>query len=196
MKYGLSIAAGLGVLGLACLAALLSRNPLDAFVFYCFGGLMMGSSLAVVITRNIVHTAVWLLGTLGSAACLFFLMAANLLAAVQLIVYAGGILILIVFGVMLTARNPYMRTQPKRGEVVMACLAGVILFGALVGVSMAGPWPVLAGAPEAGSAATAASVREFGNALLTQYLIPFEAASALLLSVLIGAAYLARPEKR
>lgn len=196
VRYGLSIVAGLAVLALACVGALFSRNPLETFVFYVFAGTMMGSSLAVVLTRNIVHSAVWLLGTLGSAACLFFLLAANLLAAVQLIVYAGGILILIVFGVMLTARNPYMRTQPKRGEIVMASVASLVLFSGLVSVAMAGPWPDLPGQVAATQPARVAAVREIGNALLTDYLVPFEATSVLLLAAMIGAAYLARPEKR
>lgn len=173
-----------------------SGSVLETVVFYVFAGVMVGSSLAVVLTRNIVHSATWLLGTLGSAAGLYFLLAANLLGAVQLIVYAGGILILIVFGVMLTARNPYIRSQAKRGEVVMAICVGLILFVAIVGMTLSGPWPKLATAPTAEQMAQVAPVSDIGHALLTTYLVPFEISSVLLLAVMIGAAYLARPDKR
>ncbi len=169
---------------------------MEAIVFYIFAAIMMGSSLAVALSRNIVRSAVWLLGTLGSAAMLYFLMAANLVAAIQLIVYAGGILILIVFGVMLTARNPHMKTGAKRGEILVAALVGIVLFVGIVTVSLSGPWPELPGGPVDGDAVRAASVETIGNKLLTEYLLPFELASVLLLAVMIGAAYLVRPEKK
>lgn len=175
-----------------------SSNPLETFVFFTFATIMAGSSLAIALSRNIVRSAVWLLGTLGGAAMLYFLLAANLLGAIQLIVYAGGILILIVFGVMLTARNPYMRSEPKPGEIVMAAVVGLILFAGLVYASgsLADSWPTLPDAPAPGATAQAVSVHEIGKKLLTDYLVPFEVVSVLLLAVMIGAAYLARPEKR
>ncbi len=194
---GVSIAAAmlwLAVIGGTSLA--FSSHPLETFVFYVFATVVMGCSMAVALSRNIVRTATWLLGTLLGVAVLYFLMAANFLAAVQLIVYAGGILILIVFGVMLTARSPYMRGEPKRGEVVMASLVALVLFVGLVSVSLAGPWPELAGAPPADQLAKIATVDSIGKALLTDYLVPFEIVSVLLLAAMIGAAYLARPERR
>lgn len=194
---GASIAVGalwLAVIGGTSLA--FSSHPLETFVFYVFATVVMGCSLAVALSRNIVRTATWLLGTLLGVAVLYFLMAANFLAAVQLIVYAGGILILIVFGVMLTARSPYMRGEPKRGEVVMASLVALVLFVGLASVSLAGPWPELAGAPPADQLAKIATVESIGKALLTDYLVPFEIVSVLLLAAMIGAAYLARPEHR
>jgi NADH:ubiquinone oxidoreductase subunit 6 (subunit J) len=190
-----------GLAGLAWLVVIgfgsaWSSNPLESFVFYVFATIMAGSSLAIALSRSIVRSAVWLLGTLGGAAMLYFLLAANLLGAIQLIVYAGGILILIVFGVMLTARTPHMRSEPRAGEIVMASLVGLILFVGLVSVSLSGRWPVIPGAPAAGAGAKVASVHDIGTKLLTDYLVPFEVVSVLLLAVMIGAAYLARPEKR
>ncbi len=190
----------LGLAWLVVIAAgsLGSSKPLETFVFFTFATIMAGSSLAIALSRNIVRSAMWLLGTLTGAAMLYFLLAANLLGAIQLIVYAGGILILIVFGVMLTARTPYMRSEPKPGEIAMASLVGVILFAGLVYAagSLSAVWPELPGAPAPGTTARAVSVHDIGKKLLTDYLVPFEVVSVLLLAVMIGAAYLARPEKR
>ena len=72
---------------------------MDSLAFYIFAAVSLTSAIGIVVTTNIVRTAMCLLGTLGGVACLYFLLDANFLAAVQLIVYAGGTLILIVFGV-------------------------------------------------------------------------------------------------
>jgi len=166
---------------------------LEAAVFYIFGGLMVVSSLAILISRNIVRTAVWLLGALAGAAGLYLLLSANFLAAIQLIVYAGGILILIVFGVMLTARNPYVSFEVKPREIAVAVVIGLILFVGLAAVIKAGPWPEIPGAQPSDEVASVANI---GRSLLTDYLIPFELVSVLLLAVMIGAAYLASPQKK
>jgi NADH-quinone oxidoreductase subunit J len=166
---------------------------LETVVFYIFGGLMVVSSLAIVVSRSIVRSAVWLLGTLVSAGFLYFLLSANFLGAIQLIVYAGGILILIVFGVMLTAKSPYVRFNARPREIAIAALVGVILFAGLTGLMLATDWPAIPGAaPER----EVRPVADIGRSLLTQYLIPFELVSVLLLAVMVGAAYLASPEKK
>ncbi len=164
---------------------------MEALLFYLFATGMVGSSLAILLTRDIVRAATWLLGTLGSAAGLYFLLAANFLAAVQLIVYAGGILILIVFGVMLTSRGGPGAGARAR-ERVAAAMVSLVLFVALTAMLVRAPWTASPAAQPGG----AASLRQIGHELLTTYLVPFEAASVLLLAVMIGAAYLARPEKR
>jgi NADH-quinone oxidoreductase subunit J len=135
----------------------------------------------------------WLMGALSSAAGLYFLLGANFLGVVQLIVYAGGILVLIVFGVMLTGRSPFLRFDPRPAETALAALVGVLLFAAFSAVLLGSAWPPLPGAVPVRQAAT---VREIGRALLTDYLLPFEVVSVLLLAVMIGAAYLARPVRR
>ena len=197
MSTQMQMAAGAAAVLLALLAiALLSQfssAPLEAFAFYAFGGAMAGSSLAVALGRDIVRSAVWLLATLCAAAVLYLLLAATFLAAVQLIVYAGGILVLIVFGVMLTGRSPFLRQRPRPTELALAGGVGVVLLVALATMMLTVRWPVLPGAAPSG---TAAPVAEIGTALLTTWLVPFELVSVLLLAVMIGAAYLARPERR
>src|SRR6478672_12035043 len=101
-------------------------------LFYVFALMSAGSAVGLVISRNIVRTAVCLLFTLVGVAGLYFLLSAEFLAAVQLVVYAGGTLILIIFGVMLTSKSPFSRFEPKAGEVVVAIAACIVLFAALV----------------------------------------------------------------
>src|SRR2546429_5979757 len=86
----------------------------------------------VVISRNIVRMAVALLFTLLGVGGLYFLLNAEFLAAVQLVVYAGGTLILIIFGVMLTSKSPFSRFEPKVAEVIIALSVGLILLVALI----------------------------------------------------------------
>jgi NADH-quinone oxidoreductase subunit J len=189
LLYG---ALGVALLALFALLGACSAHPLETFTFYTFAATMVGSSLAIVLTRNIVRAATWLLGTLGAAAGLYLLLSANFIAAIQLIVYAGGILVLIVFGVMLTASNPFAKFTPSRGEVLVTTVAMLVLLASLLAVMFAGPWPDLKTHPTA----KVAEMRSLGEVLLTDYLVPFEAVSVLLLAVMIGAAYLARPVKK
>lgn len=162
---------------------------LEVLAFYIMAGLAAGSAVGVVVSTNIVRTAVFLLGTLGSVAGLYFLLDANLIAAIQLIVYAGGTLILIIFGVMLTSKSPWIRFNATRGQIIAASLVAGLMFLGLCILLLTGDWSggaVLEQSPR---------VKDVGRVLLTDFLVPFEVASVLLLVVMIGAAYLARPEK-
>ena len=173
----------------------------SAVLFYIFAGVTALSAVGLVLSRNIVRTAVCLLFTLAGVAGLYFLLNAEFLAAVQLVVYAGGTLILIIFGVMLTSKSPFSRFEPKPAEVVVAvAVASVLLVVLVLAVTSVRfheadpPVGVTSGAGEP----ERYPVLELGQALLGDYLIPFEIVSVLLLVVMIGAAYLAkgrRPEE-
>src|SRR5688500_9388951 len=114
----------------------LTTDHASAALFHIFGLLSAGSAIGVVVSRNIVRTAVALLFTLMGVAGLYFLLHAEFLAAVQLVVYAGGTLILIIFGVMLTSKSPYSRFEPKLGEVILAIsIAIVLMFALTLGVT-------------------------------------------------------------
>ena len=162
-----------------------------AVLFYAFALMCAGAALTVAFSKNIVRMAVALMFALVAIAGLYFLLNAEFLAAVQLVIYTGGTLILMIFGVMLTSRNAVSRFQPKRGEYVMAILIAVVLFGtlalAITRWTRANPSPVNAGAEHDPYA-----LSKLGQALLGDYLVPFELASVLLLTVMVGAAYLAR----
>jgi NADH-quinone oxidoreductase subunit J len=101
-------------------------------LFWLFALMTGGSALGVVISRNVVRMAVSLLFTLAGVAGLYFLLNAEFLAAVQLVVYAGGTLILIIFGVMLTTKSPFSRFEPRLPEVVIAVSIAAVLLTALV----------------------------------------------------------------
>jgi NADH:ubiquinone oxidoreductase subunit 6 (subunit J) len=168
----------------------LESDVIEAALFYIFAAVAVLSAVGIVLTRNIVRAAIWLLGTLGAAAGLYFLLAANFLGAIQLIVYVGGTLVLIIFGVMLTSRTPGARLPLRRWEVIGGGAVCGLLFAALSFVLLKADWAARANPSEHGY-----TVAQIGNELLTTYLVPFEVASVLLLVVMIGAAYLARPEK-
>jgi NADH-quinone oxidoreductase subunit J len=167
-----------------------SISTVTAVLFYLFAGMSVVSALGVVISRNIVRTAVCLLFTLIGVAGLYFLLNAEFLAAVQLVVYAGGTLILIIFGVMLTSKSPFSRFEPKLVEVVIAMSINLVLLIALV-----------MGIRQTNFATNQLlfdryPVDKLGQALLGDYLVPFELSSVLLLAVMIGAAYLAKGRRR
>jgi len=173
------------------LAVATQVETLSAVLFYVFSGLTAAGALGVVLSRNIVRTAVCLLFTLLGVAGLYFLLESEFLAAVQLVVYVGGTLILIVFGVMLTSGSQFRRFQPKPAEIVIAGSVAVVLFAALVMAIRNAHFVT-------GWMETQAKypVGALGQALLGDYLVPFELASVVLLVVMIGAAYLAKARRR
>ena len=156
--------------------------------FFFFGLLTVVASLAICLTKDIVRMAVWLFVALGAVAVIYFLLAAPFVAVIQLIVYAGGTLLLLVFGVMLTSKSPWASFKTNRSDLVAGGFISVVLAITLVSLMLCTQWPV----PQAGDQVTVASL---GQELLTTYLVPFEAVSVLLLVVMIAAAYLAKQEK-
>ncbi len=168
-----------------------SGGVLEALIFYCLAGVALISAIGVVISRNIVRTATCLFFTLGAMAGFYFLLAANFVGAVQLIVYAGGTLVLIIFGVMLTGRSMVAHYRARWFEIAAGATAcGLLLFG-LTGILWRIPWEL-----SARPMTEAPTIETMGVQLLTAYLVPFEVVSVLLLVAMIGAAYLARPERR
>ncbi len=154
-------------------------------VFYGFAALTLAGACAVAFSRSIVYSAFALLATFFGVAGLYAFLAADLLAVVQLLVYVGGILVLILFAVMLTSRigslqisNPSIRVIPA----LVLCLV-------MVAISVIVALQVFGGGQPAPAKETAA---DLGDALLSAYVLPFEAISILLLAVLLGAVTLAR----
>jgi NADH:ubiquinone oxidoreductase subunit 6 (subunit J) len=196
-------------------------NPHDV-LFWVFGGATALGAVAVVLSQNVARMAFWLIVSLGSTAGLFFLLNADFIAAAQLLVYVGGTLVLLIFGVMLTASGPLSVIKTSPGESVIGALLGVCLLGVL-GFSVCstgwetlpsnqpGSTPAKLPAPPL-SAVEGNSIRPIGFSLLglrpdrdmasgdgvpsTGYLLPFEIISVHLLVVLIAAAYLARAKRR
>jgi NADH-quinone oxidoreductase subunit J len=158
---------------------------MDSILFYLFAGIVAAGAVGVAASRNIIRTAVYLLFALAGVAGIYLLLGAEFLAAVQLVIYVGGTLILIIFGVMLTSRSSKMHFEPTLGESVIATVIGVVLLGSLC--------VALAHLPERAVATSPPySLTALGAALLGEFVIPFELISILLLVVMIGAAYLGK----
>jgi len=166
-----------------------SIEQLKPALFYVLALLTAGAAWAVVASGNIVRMAVYLLLTLMGVAGLYFLLQAELPAAIQLIVYAGGTLILIVFGVMLTSRDPAAQLITPVGERVAGLLVAVAIAGVLIVAMAASALPAAEVAQGPGGYGRVAL---FGQMLLSRHLVAFELAGVLLLVVMIAAAYMAR----
>ena len=182
--------------------------------FLLFALIACASAVAVVVTGNIVRMACFLVMSLAAVAGLFFLAGADFLGAVQLMVYVGGTMVLLVFGVMLTARGPFVSMKTGGGQWIMATIIGGSLLAVLLQAAMSvQDWNMPKGAPS-GSAAVAPTAWPIGlglmgvrvdqfeqaNPLLRRgmsgHLLAFEIISVHLVVVLIGAAYLARAKRR
>lgn len=166
-----------------------SGGAMEALLFYAVGGGAVVSAIGICVAKNVVRMAVWLFVALGSVAVLYFLLAANFLGAIQLIVYAGGTLILLVFGVMLTSKSPWVKFEPRAWELIGGGLVCLVLLVSL-GFALFRRFSVIEGGAFPGVA-----VADLGRALMSKYLVPFEVAGVLLFIVMVGAAHLARQEK-
>jgi len=146
-----------------------------------------------VVARNPVHSALMLIMTLFGVAVMFVLQQANFLAAVQVIVYAGAIVVLFLFVIMFLGvdREEDLRAEPLRGQRPLA--VGLVLLGTtgLLLLGQVSKWTT--GQPSvAGTDTGAPNVNLLGKSLYTTYLFPFEATSALLIIAVVGAVVLAR----
>jgi NADH-quinone oxidoreductase subunit J len=135
-----------------------------AFLFWLIAGLTGASAVMVLVTQNIIRAAAWLLFTLAGVSALYFLLGADFVGATQLIVYVGGTLVLVVFGVMLTAQGPFVSMKAGAAEWAATILVGVLLFGALVATTLFSTWPTQT--PETIDAATSPSTVQLGEAFL------------------------------
>jgi NADH-quinone oxidoreductase subunit J len=155
-------------------------------IFWFFAALMIGSALVVVHGKNLVHSAFALLATFFSAAVFYALLGADFLAGAQVLIYVGGILTLILFGVMLTNRIFDVNLRTETFQIGPSALVSAGVFGALTLVIVKTPWRAVSLLEEGPTTA------KMGQLLVTQYLLPFEVASVLLLVALLGAAMLVR----
>ena len=127
------------------------RHQLAQLFLLLFAIVACASAVAVVVTGNIVRMACWLVVSLGAVAGLFFLAGADFLGAVQLMVYVGGTMVLLVFGVMLTARGPFVSMKTGGGQWIMATIIGGSLLAVLLQAALSIPdWAT----PTAGLAET------------------------------------------
>lgn len=148
--------------------------------------LVLIPALLVVGSRNLVYGVLWLGVTLLATAAVYVRLQAPFVAAVQVLLYAGGVVILLIFGLMLTRRHETLgvialKANPLRGIVVAVPLFGTLV-AAILKSPVPAPQPFTAGVP----------VTSVGRSLLTDYVLAFEVLSVLLLAAMIGAIVIAR----
>ena len=172
--------------------------------------LACGFALGVLFSQNVVRMAFFLIVSLASTAGLFILAGAEFVGAMQIMIYVGGTLVLLIFGVMLTAQANFVSMKTRAGEWILAAIFGGSLLALLVQASFSVPqWRVPRADQHQVSVAETKVAAPIGLGLLgvrvdkvsptdgkSGYLLPFEIVSVHLLVVLVGAAYLARTKKR
>ncbi len=164
---------------------------LYTIIFYLFAVITLGAASIVVFSRNIVRAAFALLFAFFGVAGIYVFLLADFIAVTQLLIYVGGIMVLILFGVMLTNRQINVDAKTGTVQTLPAVFITAALAGTLVGIFWSADWKVSANMSTADKTAP-----QIGELLLTKYLLPFEVASVVLLVALIGAAMIARREKK
>ncbi len=160
---------------------------LETVIFFFLAGMAVAAGVAILLSTSIVRMAYWLITMLIAVGGLYFLLGAYFVGVIQILVYVGGVAVLLVFGVMLTSRQMAPKLLPGRGEVLWLIVVGFVLLEALTLSILHTRW-------QQNTMAPANSVGEIGRNLLGEFLGPFELVSVLLLVAMLGAAYLARPK--
>jgi len=155
-------------------------------LFYIFALAAVSAGLLILFSTSIVRMAYLLIGMLLALAGIYFMLGDYFLGVIQIIVYAGGVAVLMVFGVMLSSRQMAPLLLPRRWETIWLSGVSLFLFAGLVLAATEARWS--ARLPPANN-----SVADFGRHILDRFLGPFELASVGLLIALLGAAYLALP---
>jgi NADH-quinone oxidoreductase subunit J len=200
IAWTLGSAAVVGAVGVLsarlspALAAGASRQVAGTFtladgIFYAVAALTVAGAAAVALSRNILYSALGLLASLLGAAGLYVFLSADFVAVAQVMIYIGGVLVLVLFAIMLTNRIGDVNvSNASLGWASGGILAAVMLALLLV-VAFEVPWAVR-------PAPAVPTTAPLGHALLQQWLLPFELASLILLATLIGAIIIARKEIR
>jgi NADH-quinone oxidoreductase subunit J len=167
--------------------------------FYVLAVVILGAALAVVTTKNVVRAALYLITVFASVVGIYLLLAAEFVAVTQILVYIGAIMVLMLFGIMLTRARIGREVQLTHDHWWIGLATGVLLVG-VMGYALLDQWgddklprdtQVQSIADNTGPSNTAT----VGDAIFQQYLIPFEVVSVLLTAALVGAIVLARKDR-
>jgi NADH-quinone oxidoreductase subunit J len=161
---------------------------LEPLAFGALAVILIGSGLAVVLTKNLFHSVLYLALMLTGTAGVFLLLEAEFLAAVQILLYAGGVVTIVVFAIVVTERLVGERLSQTSRNLVSGVVVGIAFLAAVLAF--------LSGAalPTARPAMAGDLTRAIGMSVLTQYVLAFELLAVLFLAGLLGAIYLARPD--
>jgi NADH-quinone oxidoreductase subunit J len=165
---------------------------LETIFFYAFALLTLGGAVLTVTRGSAVHSAIWLIVSLAGVAGLFLLQSAEVLFAVQIILYVGGIMLLFLFVIMLVNLDQAAKERQfnKQWWLALACVLGV---GAeLFYFIRKGAGAFRLAEPAAAAPVAGGNTEEIAQVLFSQYLLPFEVASILLLVAIVGSVVMAR----
>ncbi|MFA0960886.1 NADH-quinone oxidoreductase subunit J [Roseivirga sp. BDSF3-8] len=164
------------------------------WLFYMFAGLTIASALVILLTRNILYAAFSLVVTFLGVAALYVLAGADFIAVTQIMVYVGGVIVLMIFGVMFTNKVQGKPITTAVHNRVWGVLISVGLFAFLFAFILRMNWNALGwiSRSEELTVDGSGTIHRLGTGLMTDYLLPFELAGILLLIALVGAAFVAR----
>ncbi|MDF9801021.1 NADH:ubiquinone oxidoreductase subunit 6 (subunit J) [Catalinimonas alkaloidigena] len=164
-------------------------------IFYIFAGITVISALMILFTRNVLYSAFLLIVTFLGVAAIYVFAGADFLAITQILVYVGGILVLMIFGVMLTNKISGQAVMTEGQHHFWAALIGLSLFGLLSYTILQVNFSSLAwiqAARNANEQVQESTIQRLGILLMSDFVLPFELAGVLLLIALIGAAFIAK----
>jgi NADH-quinone oxidoreductase subunit J len=150
------------------------------------GTVLLVAALQVVLARNLFHSVLWLALALVATAGLFLFLHAEFLAAAQVLLYAGGVVTIVVFAIMLTERLIGQTIRQMNRGIGWGAVVALAVFATVAGVIVRSPGPR--------SVAPAATTAGLGRAVLADWVLPFETLAVLLVAALLGAVYLARTD--
>jgi NADH-quinone oxidoreductase subunit J len=158
-------------------------------LIWILGGAMIVAAVGVVTSRNVVHAALFLVGTLMGAAALYVMLFAEFVAWVQVLVYVGAVVVLMLFGLMLT-RAPIGPGKFDNEQRLLAAFCSLLLFGVMAWILI----DTFQGEEIALADGVGTKTETVGRVIFSSYVLPFEVVSVLLLAALIGAVVVARKD--
>jgi len=160
----------------------------EVLAFWVLAVVLVGSALSVVLTTNLFHAVLWLALALTGTAGVFLLLDAEFIAAVQLLLYAGGIITIVVFAIVVTERLVGERISQTSRRLAGGGIVATVLLGAIVSAVLERPLA------RAKPAVDGDLTRAVGDVVLTRFVLPFELLALLMLAALLSAIYFARPD--
>ena len=160
----------------------------ETVAFWSLSVVLVGSALAVVLSKNLFHSVLWLALALTGTAGVFLLLEAEFLAAVQLLLYAGGVVTIVVFAIVVTARLVGERISQTNRHITAGAMMSIALVALVVNAISRQPLATAA------QPLTGDVTRTIGESVLTRFVLPFELLGVLMLAAMLGAVYFARPE--
>ncbi len=162
---------------------------LEVVTFWALSILLVGSALAVVLTKNLFHSVLWLALALTGTAGVFLMLDAEFLAGVQILLYAGGVVTVVVFAIVVTERLVGTTLAHTSRRVWTGGLVAAGFLALMLDALARSPLPAMKVPMDSNP------TRLIGLALMTKFVLPFELLAVLLLVSLLAASYLARPEE-